>query len=92
MYAQIASLVDVGCGNRCSSKIIEKKKPTNHEEDSTDVEVAVRSLSDLVSGEEHARRTELDTIKSMFLVPGAPKVSNPSRLSSYWLSIQRPWV
>ena len=76
MYAQIASLVNVDCGTRCSPRIIDNKKVCTREEDSTDVEVAVRSLSDLVSEQEQARRAELETIKSIFIIPGAPKVSS----------------
>jgi len=52
------------------------------------VEVAVRSLSDLVSEDEQARRTELETIKSMFLLPGAPKVSISPGLDSFRLAQQ----
>jgi len=88
MYAQIASLVDINCGTRCSPKSKRDIKTQNQEEDSADVEVAIRSLSDLVSTEEQARRNELDTIKSMFLVAGAPKVSKSSRLSLIQLLYQ----
>lgn len=80
MYAQIASLVDINCGTRCSPNSKRDNKTQNQEEDSADVEVAIRSLSDLVSTQEQARRNELETIKSMFLVAGAPKVSKSSRL------------
>ena len=87
MYAQISALVGTGCGNTCYSKerrltkIGKKFRTKDNEEDDDSsetegVEVACVKLSDLVSDQEQARRTEIESIKSLFLVPGAPKELN----------------
>ncbi|KAH8587586.1 hypothetical protein B0O99DRAFT_694352 [Bisporella sp. PMI_857] len=76
MYAQISSLVDQGCAKHCAPRKDKRSKSCPDDEDSAGVEVAVLNLSELVSDNEQARRTELDTIKCLFLIPGAPKELN----------------
>lgn len=86
MYAQISGLVDPGCGPACTTKSqgpfakIGKKfrnRHNNEDNDETeDVEIACVNLSNLISDQEQARRTELESIKSLFLLPGAPKELN----------------
>jgi len=86
MYAQISSLVDPTCGVACGvktktqdhSKIRNKHRSHDPSEnvEIEDVEVACLDLSTLISDQEQARRAELESIRSLFLVPGAPKELN----------------
>lgn len=89
MYAQISSLVNSDCNNACKPNysnrlsIIRNKFDRKHDSktdlknsDTEDVEVACRDLSALVSDKEQERRAELESIRSLFLVPGAPKELN----------------
>jgi len=86
MYAQIGALVDPSCGTACRtrpeqtagrmSKFSKKFRKDNNTEDTEDVEVAVHDLSTLVSDQEQAKIAELQSIKNLFLVPGAPKELN----------------
>jgi hypothetical protein len=87
MYAQISGLVDPGCGSQAActtkesrfTKIGNKFRSKDNKEvndDTEDVEVACVNLSALISDQEQARRAELESIKSLFLLPGAPKELN----------------
>jgi hypothetical protein len=85
-YAQISSLVSTNCGTSCKpsnriSGVFGAKNtppsPTEFESSLKDgVEVTCRDLSTLVSDQELARRSELETIRTLFLLPGAPKELN----------------
>jgi hypothetical protein len=82
MYAQISSLVDPGCGPTCTTKSSRHFFKAGHKSsekdtsDIDDVEVTCQDLSTLISDQERARRTELESIRSLFLLPGSPKELN----------------
>lgn len=89
MYAQISSLVDPGCGPVCNPKSTRRylKSGKSHSTDdfnqADDVQVACKDLSSLISDQEQARRSEIESIKSLFLLPGSPKELNiPSGMRS----------
>jgi hypothetical protein len=48
----------------------------SNKDDTDEVVVACKDLSTLISDQEQARRAELESIKSLFLLPGAPKELN----------------
>lgn len=87
IYAQISGLVNPCIEPNCTMKTGgrfaklsdrlrggENQKPAS--DDTEDVEVTCRDLSALISDQEQARRAELESIKSLFLLPGSPKELN----------------